>query len=77
LRRLDDEKSHDLYTSSNVIRMRWARHAARMGRRYVHISFCWGKLKERDHLEETSVDGRITLKWIFMEYVGVEWIHLS
>jgi len=24
-----------------------------------------GNLKERDHLEETSVDGRIILRWVF------------
>jgi len=27
----------------------------------------WGNLMDKDHLEDLSVDGRITLKWIFSE----------
>ena len=27
--------------------------------------FCWGDLRERDHLEDIGVDGRTILKWIF------------
>jgi hypothetical protein len=30
----------------------------------VLTGFWWGKLKERDHLEELCIDGRIPLKWI-------------
>jgi len=25
----------------------------------------WGHLKKRDHLEDTGIDGRIILMWIF------------
>ena len=35
------------------------------GRGEVHTGIWWGKLKERDHLRDTGVDGRIILRWIF------------
>jgi hypothetical protein len=31
----------------------------------VHTGFWQGDLKQRDHLEDLGVDGRIMLKWIF------------
>jgi hypothetical protein len=34
--------------------------------------FWWGKVRERDHLEGSDVDGRIILIWIFRKWdVGV------
>jgi len=34
--------------------------------------FCWGNLRERDHLVDSDVDGRIILRWIFRKWeVGV------
>jgi hypothetical protein len=31
----------------------------------------WGNLRERNHLEDTGVDGNIILRWIFRKwYVG-------
>ena len=32
------------------------------GRGMVHAGFWWGNLRERDHLEDLDVDGRIILK---------------
>ena len=29
--------------------------------------FLYGNVKERDHLENVGIDGRITLKWILNE----------
>jgi hypothetical protein len=39
----------------------------------------WGKLKGRDHLGDSDVDGRIILRWIFRKWdVGVvDWIDLA
>ena len=35
------------------------------------------KLRERDHLEDAGVDGRITQRWIFSEMVSMELIVLA
>ena len=37
-------------------------HAARVGGGEVYAGFWWGNLRERDHLEDPSVDGRIILR---------------
>jgi branched-subunit amino acid aminotransferase/4-amino-4-deoxychorismate lyase len=37
--------------------IRWARHVARMGEKCTR--FDWESPKERDHLEDRGVDGRI------------------
>ena len=34
------------------------------GRGEAHTGFWWGNLRERDHLGNPDVDGRIILKWI-------------
>jgi hypothetical protein len=39
-----------------------ARHAARMGTTEMHTRFLWGKLNERDHLEDLAADDRM-LNW--------------
>jgi hypothetical protein len=46
-------------------------HVARMGGE-MYTGFWWGNLRERDHLEDPGVDGRIILRWIFRKWdVGV------
>jgi hypothetical protein len=48
-----------------------------MGREEVHKGFWWGNLKERDHLEDPSVNERIILRWIFKKRDGDEGLDLS
>jgi hypothetical protein len=70
-RKLHNEELSDLYSSSIIVRIiklriiRWAGHLERMGGREVYIGFLWGNLRERDHMEDPGVDGRIILRWIF------------
>jgi hypothetical protein len=72
---------NDLYSSPNLIRviksrMKWAGHAAHMGKREVHTGFWWGHLSEGDHLGGPGLDG-IILKWIFKTWdrawTGLSW----
>jgi len=63
--------------------MRWAGHVARMGEtRGVYTGFWWGNMRERDHLGDPGVDGRIILKWIFSKcdvgaWIGSSWLRIG
>jgi len=39
------------------------------GRAEVYTGFWWGNRRETDHFEDTVVDGRIILRWIFKTLV--------
>lgn len=45
----------------------------------VYTAFWWENLREGDHMEEISVDGRIILKLSFwdLDGLGVDWIGLA
>jgi len=44
----------------------------------VHTGFCWGNLREKEHLEDPGVDGRIILRWIFRKWdVDIDWIDVA
>jgi hypothetical protein len=34
----------------------------------VHTAVWWGNMRERGHLKDLGVDGRIILKWTFVKY---------
>jgi hypothetical protein len=36
----------------------------------VHTGFWCGKLKEKDHVEDQGVDGKIILRWFFRKDGG-------
>jgi hypothetical protein len=58
-------------------RMRWAGHVARVGEREMYAGFWWGNLKEREHLEDPGLDGRIILRVIFRKWDMRIWTESS
>ena len=60
--------------------MRWAGYVAHLGeRRSVYRVLVGGNLRERDHLGDPDVDGRIILRRIFKkrDVGGVDWIDVA
>jgi len=51
---------------SKLRRMRWVVHVAHMGR-------VVGNLREREHLEDLDIDGRIILRWICRKWDVRAW----
>ena len=87
-RKLHNEELNDLYYSPSIFRViksgriKWVRHVARMGGGEACTGFWWGNLKERDHLRDPDVDGRIILRWIFRKWdvvvrTGSSWLRIG
>jgi len=44
----------------------------------MYTGFWWGKLRERDHVEDPGLDERIILRWSFRKWDGaMDWIDLA
>jgi hypothetical protein len=45
----------------------------------VYSGVWWGNLREREHLGDPGVDGRIILRWIFRKYDlrGMDWLEVA
>ena len=43
------------------------------GRGKGYTGLWWGKLRERDHLEDPGIGDRIILRWTFRMWDGVSW----
>jgi hypothetical protein len=72
-----DKELRNLPSSPSIIRMiksrrmRSAGHVARMGRRRMHIGYCWESQKEREHWGDQDVGGWTILKWILKRHGGM------
>ena len=84
-RKLHNEELNDLYSSPNlvrVIKLRRMRLAGQWGRGEAYKGFWWRNLRERDHLGDPDLDGRIILRWIFRKWdvgvwTGSSWLRIG
>jgi hypothetical protein len=78
-RKLHNRELHNLHSSPDIIReiksrrMRWAGHMARIGEGRNVYRILVGKQKEKDHLKDQGVDGRMGLKLTLWRFVGRAW----
>ena len=78
-KRIQKDELHDLYTSSNILRvikqerMGWVVRVARTGERRGAYMILVGKPEERDNLEELGADEMIILKRILKKWDGRIW----
>jgi hypothetical protein len=77
-----------IYSSAKIDRMiksrrvKLAGHVVRMGKEEAYTWFLWGNLKERVHLGDLGVDGRIILRLIFRNLdvglrTGSSWLRIG
>jgi hypothetical protein len=62
--------SPDIIRQIKSRRMRWAGHVTRMGEGRKVYRVWWESPKEKDHLKDKSVDGRMGSKWTLGRSVG-------
>ena len=67
-RKLHNEELNDLHSLPNNVRVmkstktRCAGHVARVRRCEAHTRFWWGNVRERTHLQDPGIDGRIMIR---------------
>ena len=88
-RKLHNDELNDLYCSPNIVRviksriMRWAGACSARGAQERCIQdFGWGNVRERDHLGDSGLDGRIILrrifkKWDVRAWTGSIWLRIG
>jgi hypothetical protein len=52
------------------------------GREEAYKGFWWGSPRERDHLEDSTIEGTIILRWVFMKWdveawTGWSWLRIG
>jgi hypothetical protein len=52
------------------------------GRVEVYTRFWWGKQRERVHLEDSGINGKIIIRWIFRKWdmgteTGSSWLRIG
>jgi len=73
---LQNEELYGLYSSPNVVRVIKAEEWDMQGMWHVwetaqvNRGFWWGRLREKGHLADLGVVGRIILKWILHKWHG-------
>jgi len=60
-----------IVTKSRTVR--WQGMWCMWWRGEMHTLVYWEDMKDRDHLEDSGVGGRMVLKWIFKIYAGSAW----
>jgi hypothetical protein len=81
-RKLYNDELNYIYSSPSIVRMIKSRCDVRsiitpVGRKESYTVFWWENLRERDHLLDPGVDGRIILSWVIMKWHVAVWTGLS
>ena len=75
--------SHNIVRVTNSRRMSWAGHLARMKERgKAYIGLLCKNRKEREHMGDPDVEGKIILRWIFRKWdvelwTGSGWLSIG
>jgi hypothetical protein len=65
-------------THHSKIRVRWVRHVAHTGERRHAYRIWWGNLREKDHMEDPGIDGKIMFrKWDGATWTGLIWLRIG